>query len=85
MFLRQFPYYIAEIAPAHAGSLGILHSYIDAVAKTGAHAVKFHHVPPRGKRGMASRAAGCSPLHPGGGRAGGRYHNAGNTRKIEQT
>ncbi|MFY7666546.1 N-acetylneuraminate synthase family protein [Flavobacterium sp.] len=41
MFLRQFPYYIAEIAQAHEGSLGILHSYIDAVAKTGAHAIKF--------------------------------------------
>ena len=32
---------IAEIAQAHDGSLGILHSYIDAVAKTGANAVKF--------------------------------------------
>lgn len=35
------PYLIAEIAQAHDGSLGILHSYIDAVAKTGVHAVKF--------------------------------------------
>ena len=41
MFLTQFPYYIAEIAQAHDGSLGILHSYIDAVAKTGVQAVKF--------------------------------------------
>lgn len=32
---------IAEIAQAHDGSLGILHSYIDAVSKTGANAVKF--------------------------------------------
>ncbi|MFN3908567.1 MAG: N-acetylneuraminate synthase family protein [Flavobacterium sp.] len=35
------PYYIAEIAQAHEGSLGILHSYIDALATTGVHAVKF--------------------------------------------
>ncbi|WP_132052509.1 N-acetylneuraminate synthase family protein [Pseudocnuella soli] len=32
---------IAEIAQAHEGSLGILHSYIDAVAKTGVNAIKF--------------------------------------------
>ncbi len=32
---------IAEIAQAHDGSLGIAHSYIDAVAKTGADAIKF--------------------------------------------
>lgn len=32
---------IAEIAQAHEGSLGILHSYIDAVAKTGVDAIKF--------------------------------------------
>lgn len=32
---------IAEIAQAHEGSLGIAHSYIDALAKTGVHAVKF--------------------------------------------
>jgi N,N'-diacetyllegionaminate synthase len=32
---------IAEIAQAHDGSLGILHSYIDALAATGVHAVKF--------------------------------------------
>lgn len=32
---------IAEIGQAHDGSLGILHSYIDAVAQTGADAIKF--------------------------------------------
>ncbi|HVX50532.1 MAG TPA: N-acetylneuraminate synthase family protein [Chitinophagaceae bacterium] len=32
---------IAEIAQAHDGSLGILHSYIDALASTGIDAVKF--------------------------------------------
>ncbi len=32
---------IAEIAQAHEGSIGILHSYIDALAKTGVDAVKF--------------------------------------------
>ena len=35
------PYLIAEIAQAHDGSLGILHSCIDAIAKTGVQAVKF--------------------------------------------
>jgi N-acetylneuraminate synthase len=35
------PYLIAEIGQAHEGSLGILHSYIDAVASTGVQAVKF--------------------------------------------
>lgn len=35
------PYLIAEIAQAHDGSLGILHSYIDAIAKTGVQAIKF--------------------------------------------
>jgi N,N'-diacetyllegionaminate synthase len=35
------PYLIAEIAQAHEGSLGILHSYIDAVALTGVQAIKF--------------------------------------------
>lgn len=35
------PYIIAEIGQAHEGSLGILHSYIDAIAKTGVNAVKF--------------------------------------------
>ncbi|MEO6490870.1 MAG: N-acetylneuraminate synthase family protein [Ferruginibacter sp.] len=32
---------IAEIAQAHDGSLGIAHSYIDALANTGVNAVKF--------------------------------------------
>jgi N,N'-diacetyllegionaminate synthase len=35
------PYLIAEIAQAHDGSIGILHSYIDAIAKTGVQAIKF--------------------------------------------
>ena len=34
-------YIIAEIAQAHDGSLGIAHSYVDALAGTGVHAVKF--------------------------------------------
>jgi len=37
----QEVFIIAEIGQAHDGSLGILHSYIDAVAKTGVSAVKF--------------------------------------------
>lgn len=32
---------IAEVAQAHDGSLGMAHAFIDAIAKTGAHAVKF--------------------------------------------
>ena len=32
---------IAEVAQAHDGSLGTAHSYIDAVARTGADAIKF--------------------------------------------
>lgn len=32
---------IAEVAQAHDGSLGAAHAYIDAVAKTGADAIKF--------------------------------------------
>ena len=32
---------IAEVAQAHDGSLGTAHAYIDAVARTGAHAIKF--------------------------------------------
>ena len=39
--MNNKPYLIAEIAQAHDGSLGILHSYIDAVAKAGVQAVKF--------------------------------------------
>jgi N-acetylneuraminate synthase len=32
---------IAEIAQAHDGSLGILHTYIDPLAATGVDAIKF--------------------------------------------
>ena len=32
---------IAEVGQAHDGSLGILHSYIDALANTGVNAIKF--------------------------------------------
>lgn len=32
---------IAEIGQAHDGSLGFAHAYIDAIARAGAHAVKF--------------------------------------------
>jgi len=39
--MRHKPYLIAEIAQAHDGSLGILNSYVDAVAKTGVQAIKF--------------------------------------------
>jgi N,N'-diacetyllegionaminate synthase len=35
------PYIIAEIAQAHDGSLGLAHTYIEAVASAGASAVKF--------------------------------------------
>lgn len=35
------PFIIAEIGQAHDGSIGIVHSYIDAVAKTGVDAIKF--------------------------------------------
>ncbi|HLF51230.1 N-acetylneuraminate synthase family protein [Flavobacterium sp.] len=35
------PYLIAEIGQAHEGSLGLLHSYIDAIATTGVQAIKF--------------------------------------------
>lgn len=42
MFLKKSsPYVIAEIGQAHEGSLGILYSYIDALAQTGVDAVKF--------------------------------------------
>ena len=34
-------YIIAEIGQAHEGSLGILHSYIDALSETGVDAIKF--------------------------------------------
>lgn len=39
--MENKPYLIAEIGQAHEGSLGILHSYIDAVAQTGVDAIKF--------------------------------------------
>jgi N,N'-diacetyllegionaminate synthase len=35
------PFIIAEIAQAHEGSLGMAHAYIDAVANSGADAIKF--------------------------------------------
>lgn len=35
------PFIVAEVAQAHDGSLGAAHAYIDAVARTGAQAVKF--------------------------------------------
>ena len=38
---KSSPYCIAEIGQAHEGSLGILYSYIDALAQTGVNAVKF--------------------------------------------
>lgn len=38
---KSSPYSIAEIGQAHEGSLGILHSYIDALAPTRVDAVKF--------------------------------------------
>jgi len=38
---RNKTYLIAEIGQAHDGSLGILHSYIDALATTGVDAIKF--------------------------------------------
>jgi N-acetylneuraminate synthase len=37
----QHTYLIAEVGQAHDGSLGILHSYIDAIADTGVDAIKF--------------------------------------------
>lgn len=38
---KQYTYIIAEVGQAHDGSLGILHSYIDAIAETGVDAIKF--------------------------------------------
>jgi N,N'-diacetyllegionaminate synthase len=35
------PFIVAEVAQAHDGSLGAAHAYVDAVAKTGAQAIKF--------------------------------------------
>ncbi|WP_281633876.1 N-acetylneuraminate synthase family protein [Flavobacterium luteolum] len=37
----NLPFIIAEIGQAHDGSLGVLYSYIDALAQTGVDAVKF--------------------------------------------
>ena len=37
----ETPFIIAEIAQAHDGSLGIAHSYIEAVGNAGADAIKF--------------------------------------------
>lgn len=39
--MKDSVFIIAEIAQAHDGSLGILHSYIDALAAAGVDAVKF--------------------------------------------
>lgn len=35
------PFIVADVAQAHDGSLGAAHAYIDAVARTGAQAIKF--------------------------------------------
>lgn len=35
------PYVIAEVAQTHDGSIGLAHAFIDAIARTGADAVKF--------------------------------------------
>ena len=39
--MKPQTFIIAEIAQAHEGSLGIAHSYIDALAACGVDAVKF--------------------------------------------
>ena len=39
--MKSKPYLIAEIGQAHDGSLGLVHSYIDAIASTGVQAIKF--------------------------------------------
>jgi N,N'-diacetyllegionaminate synthase len=49
------PYIIAEIGQAHEGSLGILHSYIDALSTTGVDAVKFQSILLRPKVQLTSR------------------------------
>ena len=41
MLKKSSPYIIADIGQAHEGSLGILYSYIDAIAQTGVDAIKF--------------------------------------------
>tara|TARA_Y100000589_G_C27125493_1_gene618347 strand:+ start:334 stop:1386 length:1053 start_codon:yes stop_codon:yes gene_type:complete len=39
--LNKSTYIVAEIGQAHDGSLGILHSLVEALAKTGVNAIKF--------------------------------------------
>jgi len=39
--LKKECFLVAEVAQAHDGSLGILHSYIDALAEAGVNAIKF--------------------------------------------
>lgn len=39
--MKQTNFIIAEIGQAHDGSIGMIHSYIDALASTGVDAVKF--------------------------------------------
>ena len=39
--LDERTFIIAEVAQAHDGSFGTAHAYIDAIAETGADAVKF--------------------------------------------
>lgn len=41
LFAEQGCVVIAEIGQAHDGSLGLAHAHVDAVARAGAHAVKF--------------------------------------------
>jgi N,N'-diacetyllegionaminate synthase len=41
MLKNLSPYTIAEIGQGHEGSLGILYSYIDAIAQIGVNAIKF--------------------------------------------
>ncbi len=44
--MHSNPYIIAEIGQAHDGSLGMIHSYIDALSLTGINAIKFQmHIP----------------------------------------
>lgn len=38
---HQQPFIIAEIAQTHDGNINLAHAFVDAVAKTGAHAIKF--------------------------------------------
>jgi N-acetylneuraminate synthase len=44
--IKQELFIIAEIGQAHEGSLGMIHSYIDALSDTGINAIKFQmHLP----------------------------------------